>query len=124
VNHVAVAALARDICTSYLQQDNNAVNFHLVLDFEHTFTVVSSRAGLQPGSTGIVHIGTMEVDPSGPTVEVPVKLAFTKDEKSRLKEEHRMYSLLHSKGVHAIPRAIFGLYVANDQLCGSLAFWL
>jgi hypothetical protein len=61
----------------------------------------------------------MEVDPSGPTVEVAVKLAFTKDEKSRLEQEHRMYSLLHSKGVQGIPCNI-GLFVANDHLCGEI----
>jgi hypothetical protein len=31
---------------------------------------------LEPRSTGIIHIGNMEVEPFGPTVKVAVKLAF------------------------------------------------
>jgi predicted Ser/Thr protein kinase len=73
---------------------------------------------LQPGSTGIVHIGTMAVDQSGPTAKVAVKLAFSRDEKSRLMEEHRVYTHLHSKGVQGIPRDI-GLFVDEEPLLGA-----
>jgi hypothetical protein len=37
---------------------------------------------LQPGSTSIMHIGMMEVDPSDQTASVAVKIVFSKDEKS------------------------------------------
>jgi predicted Ser/Thr protein kinase len=73
---------------------------------------------LQPGSTGIVHIGTMAVDESGATAKVAVKVAFSRDEKSRLMEEHRAYSHLDSKGVQGIPRDI-GLFVDEEPLLGT-----
>jgi hypothetical protein len=73
---------------------------------------------LQPGSTGIVHIGTMAVDPSGPTAKVAVKLAFSRDEKSRLTQEHRIYSHLQSRDVQGIPRVI-GLFVDEEPLLGA-----
>jgi hypothetical protein len=73
---------------------------------------------LQPGSTGIVHIGTMAVDPSGPTAKVAVKLAFSSDEKSRLAEEHRIYSHLQSRSVQGIPRDV-GLFVDEEPLLGT-----
>ncbi|KAF8504381.1 hypothetical protein F5888DRAFT_1655232 [Russula emetica] len=79
---------------------------------------ITVHSELQPGSTGIVHVGTMAVDPSGLTAKVAVKLAFSKDEKSRLKEEHRVYSYLHSKGVQGIPRDI-GLFVNEEPLLGA-----
>ena len=60
----------------------------------------------------------MAVDPSGPTAKVAVKLAFSRDEKSRLMEEHRVYSHLHSKGVQGIPRDI-GLFVDEEPLLGA-----
>jgi serine/threonine protein kinase len=77
---------------------------------------------LQPGSTGVVHIGKMAMYPSlsGPTgnVEVAVKLAFSRSEKSRLKEEHSVYSHLHSRGVRGIPHDI-GLFVDEEPLLGA-----
>jgi len=73
---------------------------------------------LQPGSTGIVHIGTMALDPSGPTAKVAVKLAFSGDEKFQLMEEHRIYSHLHSRGVKGIPRDI-GLFIDEERLLGA-----
>ena len=79
---------------------------------------ITVHSELQPGSTGIVHIGTMAVDPSGPTAKIAVKLAFSKDEKSRLREEHRIYSHLHSRDVQGIPRVI-GLFVDEDRLLGG-----
>ena len=60
----------------------------------------------------------MAVDPSGPTAKVAVKLAFSRDEKSRLIEEHRIYSLLHSRDVQGIPRVI-GLFVDEELLLGA-----
>ncbi len=60
----------------------------------------------------------MAVDPTGPTAKVAVKLAFSKDEKSRLMEEHRVYSQLHSKGVEGIPHEI-GLFVDEEPLLGT-----
>jgi hypothetical protein len=60
----------------------------------------------------------MAVDPSGPTANVAVKLAFSTDEKSRLMEEHRIYSHLRSRDVQGIPRVI-GLFVDKDPLIGT-----
>ena len=60
----------------------------------------------------------MALDPSGPTAKVAVKIAFSRDEKSRLKEEHRIYSHLHSRGVQGIPYDI-GLFVDEDLLLGA-----
>ena len=61
----------------------------------------------------------MAVDPipSGPTdtAKVAVKLAFSRGKKSRLMEEHRVYSHLHSSGVQGIPRDI-GLFVDEEPL--------
>ncbi|KAI0281843.1 hypothetical protein BGY98DRAFT_178108 [Russula aff. rugulosa BPL654] len=79
---------------------------------------ITVQSELQPGSTGIVHIGTMAVGPSGPTAKVAVKLAFSRDEKSQLMEEHRVYSHLHSRGVQGIPRDI-GLFVDGELLLGA-----
>jgi hypothetical protein len=79
---------------------------------------ITVHSELQPGSTGVVHIGTMALDPSGPTAKVAVKLAFSRDEKSRLMEEHRIYSHLHSRGVQGIPYDI-GLFVDEDLLLGA-----
>jgi hypothetical protein len=58
------------------------------------------------------------LDPSGPTVEVAIKLAFSTDEKSRLMEEHRIYSHLHSRRVQGIPYDI-GLFVEEELLLGT-----
>jgi len=60
----------------------------------------------------------MVVDPAGPTVAVAVKLAFSKDEKSRLMKEHRVYSHLHSKGIEGIPHDI-GLFVNEEPSLGT-----
>ena len=79
---------------------------------------ITVHSELQPGSTGIVHIGTMAKDQSGPTTQVAVKLAFSRDEKSRLMEEHRVYSYLQSKGVQGIPCDI-GLFVDQEPLLGA-----
>ncbi len=79
---------------------------------------ITVHSELRPGSTGIVHIGTMALDPSGPTAKVAVKLAFSREEKSRLMEEHRIYSHLHSRRVQGIPYVI-GLFVDEDLLLGS-----
>jgi hypothetical protein len=68
---------------------------------------------LEPGSTGIVHIGEMEVEPFGPTVKVAVKLAFSKEHKQALEREHRLYSHMNSKGVSGIPQSL-GLFVGTD----------
>jgi hypothetical protein len=57
----------------------------------------------------------MAVDPLGPTAKVAVKLAFSRDEKLRLIEEHRVYSHLHSRDVQGIPRDI-GLFLEEDPL--------
>ena len=58
------------------------------------------------------------MDPSGPTAKVALKLAFSKDEKSRLMQEHEVYSILHSKGVQGIPCDI-GLFVDAEPLLGT-----
>jgi hypothetical protein len=79
---------------------------------------ITVHSELQHGSTGIVHIGTMAVDRSGPTAKVAVKLAFSRDEKSRLMEEHQVYSHLRSRGVQGIPRDI-GLFVDEEPLLGA-----
>jgi serine/threonine protein kinase len=79
---------------------------------------ITVHSELQPGSTGIVHIGTMAVDQSGPTTRVAVKLAFSRDEKLRLMEENQVYSYLHSEGVQGIPHNI-GLFVDQEPLLGA-----
>lgn len=79
---------------------------------------ITVHSELQHGSTGIVHIGTMTVDPSGPTAKVAVKLAFSRDEKLRLVQKHRAYTDLHSKGVRGIPRVI-GLFIDEELLLGG-----
>ena len=71
---------------------------------------------LEPGSTGIVHIGEMEVEPFGPTVTVAVKLAFSKEHKLALEREHRLYSHMNPEGVRGIPQSL-GLFVGSD--CGG-----
>jgi len=76
---------------------------------------ITVHSELPPGSTGIVHIGTMAVDQSGHTVKVAVKLAFSKDEKIRLKKEHQVYSLLQSRDVQGVPHNI-GLFIDEEQL--------
>ena len=76
---------------------------------------ITVHSELQPGSAGIVHIGTMAIDQSGPTTQVAVKLAFSRDKKSRLMEENRVYSYLQSKGVQGIPRDI-GVFVDEEPL--------
>jgi hypothetical protein len=58
------------------------------------------------------------VDPSGPTAKVAVKLAFSRDEKSRLMEEDRIYSHLRSRNVQGIPHDI-GLFVDEEPLLGA-----
>jgi hypothetical protein len=79
---------------------------------------ITAHSELQPGSTGIVHIGTMAVDQSGPAIKVAVKLAFSRNEKSRLIKEHQIYSHLHSRGVQGIPCDI-GLFVDEEPLLGA-----
>ena len=79
---------------------------------------ITAHSEMQPGSTGIVHIGTMAVDQSGSTAEVAVKIAFSREEKSQLMEEHQVYTHLHSKGVQGIPRDI-GLFVDEEPLLGG-----
>ena len=79
---------------------------------------ITVHSELEPGSTGVVHIGKMALDRSGLTGEVAVKLAFSRDEKSRLMEEYRTYSHLHSRHVQGIPYVI-GLFVDEDLLLGA-----
>ena len=79
---------------------------------------ITVHSELQPGSTGIVHIGSMAKGPSGPTTKVAVKLASSEDEKLRLIEDHRIYSQLHSRGVQGIPYNI-GLFIDEDSLLGA-----
>jgi hypothetical protein len=67
----------------------------------------------RPGSSGVVHIGKMEVGTSE-CIQVAVKLAFSEDEKEVLEHEHRIYTHLHAKGVKGIPQNI-GLFV-DDEL--------
>jgi hypothetical protein len=74
--------------------------------------------GFGPGpahhySTGIVHIGKMEVEPFGPTIKVAVKLAFSKEHKLALEQEHQLYSHMNSKGICGIPQSL-GLFVGLD----------
>jgi hypothetical protein len=74
---------------------------------------VIAHCALPPGTTGIVHIGTTAGILSGPTTEVAVKLAFSREEKSRLLQEYQIYVRLHSKCVQGIPQ-IFGLFVDEE----------
>jgi hypothetical protein len=73
---------------------------------------------LQPGSTGVVHLGTMDVDPSDPPVHIAVKLAFSESEKSTLEHEFKLYTHLNSMGVKGIPRA-FGLFIDDELVDGN-----
>ena len=57
----------------------------------------------------------MAVDESGPTAKVAVKLAFSRDEKARLMEEHQVYSCLHSQDVQGIAHNI-GLFANEEPL--------
>jgi hypothetical protein len=59
----------------------------------------------------------MKMEPSGSSIQVAIKLAFTKAEKATLEREHQLYSHLHSKGVRGIPRD-FGLFVDEELLDG------
>jgi hypothetical protein len=85
---------------------------------------ITVHSELQPGSTDIVHVGMMEVDQSGSTAKVALKLV-SKDEKSRLMQEHEVYSILHSKGVQGIPRDI-SLFVDEEPflVLKDLMRWL
>jgi hypothetical protein len=76
---------------------------------------ISAHSELQPGSTGIVHIGTMTVDLPGPTVKVVIKLAFSRNEKESLANEHHIYSQLHFRHVQGIPQ-IFNLLMSMRHL--------
>lgn len=67
---------------------------------------------LAPGLTGTVHIGKMEVEPFGPTVKVAVKLAFVKEHKRALEQEHELYSHMNRKHVSGIPQSL-GLFVGT-----------
>jgi hypothetical protein len=79
---------------------------------------ITLTSEIGPGSTGIVHIGRMEIVPSNQTVEVAVKLAFSEEEKEKLEPEHRIYSHLHSKGIQGIPQD-FGLFVDAEDVEGD-----
>jgi hypothetical protein len=70
---------------------------------------ITAGSEMHPGSTGIVHIGTMAVDMPGPKVEVAIKIAFSRDEKKTLANEHQIYLHLHSRHVQGIP-SILGLF--------------
>jgi predicted Ser/Thr protein kinase len=82
---------------------------HLDLSMDIIFT-----SEKRPGSSGVVHIGTMEVEPGGQSIQVAVKLAFSEFEKATLEHEHKIYTHLHSRGVRGIPQD-FGLFV-DDEL--------
>jgi hypothetical protein len=57
---------------------------------------ITGHSEQYPGSTGIVHIGTMAMDsdPSSPITKVAIKLAFSRDEKSRVTADRRTQSVL------------------------------
>jgi hypothetical protein len=71
-----------------------------------------------PGSTGIVHLGRMNVEPNGIDIPVAAKLGFAFLEKSTLKQEHRIYTHLRSKGIKGVPRC-FGLFVYDGAIDDS-----
>lgn len=66
------------------------------------------------GSTGIVHIGSMRLETSDPSIEVAVKLAFDKADKDILQKERDLYRTLHSESVTGIPQVI-GLFESEDH---------
>jgi hypothetical protein len=68
---------------------------------------------MRPGSSGVVHIGTMEVEPGGGRVQVAVKLAFSEVDKANLEHEHKIYTHLHSKGVRGICQHV-GLFIDDE----------
>jgi hypothetical protein len=85
---------------------------------QHNSIDIVLTSELDPGSTGIVHIGEMEVDPSDGKIAVAVKLAFTEYDKSTLEHEYRIYSHLQSKNVPGIP-IVFGIFKDDQPLPGG-----
>jgi serine/threonine protein kinase len=80
--------------------------------------VVVFDSELEPGSTGIVHTGTMDVTPSKEKIPIAVKLAFSDDDKLTLKHEYTIYSHLQSENVPGIPQ-VFGLFVDAELIYGN-----
>ena len=78
----------------------------------------SSDFRIEPGFNGIVHTGTMEVEPSEPTPQVAVKLGFSNSDKATLEKEYELYSHLRAKEVQGIPQAI-GLFVEDEYVDGE-----
>jgi hypothetical protein len=66
---------------------------------------------LAQGATGVVHGGTLEMETRGQRVflDVVAKLAFSEDQRERLKHEFSIYCHLASKGVKNIP-TLLGLF--------------
>jgi hypothetical protein len=85
-------------------------------DSENCLNIVFDSE-MEPGSTGIVHTGTMYVDLPNEKVPIAVKLAFSDDDKSILEHEYAIYSHLQSRKVSGIPQ-IFGLFVDAELIYG------
>ena len=82
--------------------------------YEDSIDIILTSAKT-PGSTGIVHLGTMDVEPHGLQIPVAVKLAFSSHEKEVLKREYQIYRHLQSKGVGGIP-VCFGLFFHDERV--------
>lgn len=80
---------------------------------EKSFNVIITSEK-QPGSTGVVHVGVIEVDDSDWKMPIVAKIGFSSAEKYTLLGEHDLYTHLHEKGVKGIPRDI-GLFVDLDR---------
>ena len=83
--------------------------------------VLSSE--LAQGATGVVHGGTLEMKTLDQHIflDVVAKLAFSKNQRERLKHEFSAYCHLTSKGVKCIPK-VLGLF--EDVEDGALALLL
>jgi serine/threonine protein kinase len=76
------------------------------------------RGELEPGSTGVVHTGTMVVDSPDEKIAVAVKLGFSDDDKLALEHEYTVYCDLHSKDVSGIPQ-VYGLFRDEELIDGG-----
>jgi hypothetical protein len=79
---------------------------------------ITVHSELQPGSTGIVHIGTRPWINQGPPPKLLSNSHSRGMKSQRLTEEHRIYSYLYSEGIQGISRNN-GLFVDQELLLGA-----
>jgi hypothetical protein len=82
-------------------------------DDHHCSIILTSEA--TPGSTGIVHFGTLGIDiERSPVLSVGVKIACTDYEQELLTQERHIYMHLRAQGVKGIP-TVLGFFDALDD---------